>query len=566
MSGSNCRGVLRRHAVAIILAALTIVGLALRLWGIDQTDVVFGDEVPMVRIAMGFAATRSVIPVGGSIHPAGYPDVLLIAYGLYSVVGLLVGTFKSLEDVAFTYLVDPHAFYVIGRAIAAAEGAAVIYLTYRLGRRLANEKAGLIAAGVMTFAYVPFWFSHFALMESMLLLLSTGAFLASLHILTSPTRRMFAIAGALVGFAASTKYNGAPFILSLVAAHIIVSRREGKTWGRMPLGTNLWIGLGAALGGFLALSPFWVADFPNRVADALSYFQIRSSGAWIGQTSNDIALLSLVPQLIEREWTIGLLLLAGLGAALARRKESDILALAAVAPIFLMVGVMRSWSVHFLLPTYPVLAALGAAFLVRTLPRPAWLAGSVAVLVIAPAAANAIAADIQGLAEDTRVVARRWIETRIPPGEQVALAYFWVGSCNPPVLGNGPQIWTLAKTYADDTFMARLPPGISARLPGYFASRPVYRIVFLEGFASPAELRSAGVRYAVTSSCAYATYLDKPPPPQGASWSEQYTKVRGLYQALLAQTPDIRVMAEFTSAQGYKGPDIRVIDLSPGKK
>ncbi|MDO8531418.1 MAG: glycosyltransferase family 39 protein [Dehalococcoidia bacterium] len=553
-----------RYRVAVVLVALMLTGLALRLWGIDRTDVVYGDEIPNVRIAMGFAATRSIVPVGGSIHPAGYPDVLLLTYGLYAVVGLVTGAFASLEDMAFTYLVDPHAFYVIARAISAVGGAAAIALTFRLGRRLADDRTGLVAAGIMTVAYLPVWFSHFALMESMVMLLATGAFLASLHALTSPTRRAFVLAGALGGFAMSTKYNGGFFILPMVAAHVLASRRAGMTWRQTLLGANLWLGLGVAVAAFLLLSPFWIVQFPERVASALSYFQIRSSGAWTGQTSSDIAALSLLQSFLEQEWAIGVVLLAGVVGALFRRKSEDILALAAILPLFLFVGALRSSALHYILPAYPLLVALGAVLLVRILPRPAWLAGSVAALLIIPTAGHVIADRIQGSAPDARVAAARWIEGNVPRGEKVALAFFWAGSCNPPILANGPEIWTLAKSDVDSGFMARLPASFPKRLDAYFAARPVYRVAFLEEFASPEEMRAAGVRYAAVSSCAYAPYVDQPPPPAGASWAEQYLKTHALYSTLLAPTPGVRTLAAFTPEQGYGGPEVRVLELSPG--
>ncbi|MEK7874034.1 MAG: glycosyltransferase family 39 protein, partial [Chloroflexota bacterium] len=465
-----------RYRVAVVLAALMLTGLALRLWGIDRTDVVFGDEIPNVRIAMGFAATRSIVPVGGSIHPAGYPDVLLLAYGLYALLGLVTGAFASLEDMAFTYLVDPHVFYVIARAISAVGGAAAIALTFRLGRRLADDRVGLIAAGVMTAAFLPVWFSHFALMESMVMLLATGAFMASLHALTSPTRRAFVLAGALGGFAMSTKYNGGFFILPMVAAHILASRRAGKTWRQTLLGANLWLGLGVAVAAFLLLSPFWIVQLPERVASALSYFQVRSSGAWTGQTSSDIAALSILRSLLEQEWAIGVVLLSGVVGALVRRKSEDILALAAILPLFLFVGALRSSALHYILPAYPLLAALGAAFLVRLFPRPVWAAGSLAALLIIPTAGHVIAGSVQGSAPDARIAAARWIEENVPRGEKVALAFFWAGSCNPPILANGPEIWTLAKSDVDSGFMARLPASFPKRLDAYFATRPVYRI------------------------------------------------------------------------------------------
>jgi len=231
-----------------------------------------------------------------------------------------------------------------------------------------------------------------------------------------------------------------------------------------------------------------------------------------------------------------------------------------------LLGATKAGALHYLLPVYPLLAALGTAFLVRTLSRPSWAAVLFAGLTILPTGAYVALTNIEDPGEDSRVVARRWVETHIPSNEQIGLAFFWSGSCNPPVLANGPQVWTIAKTYVDKSFMARLPAGLSQRLQSYFASRPVYRIVFLEEYSSPAELRAAGVRYTVVSSCAYAPYIDRPPPPEGATWSDRYTKVRGLYAALLAQTPDIRVLAEFTPAQGYKGPHIRVLDLSPGTR
>ncbi len=140
-----------RWALLGVLAA----GLGLRLWGIKQglpysynSDEAFH----FVPKAIGFFG-HDLNP-HYFLNPPGYTMLLYVVFSLW---------FGGAEAVRHAYTTDPTGVFVLARVVGAILGTASVWLTYLAGARLFSRAAGLLAAAIVSVAFLPVFYSHLAL-------------------------------------------------------------------------------------------------------------------------------------------------------------------------------------------------------------------------------------------------------------------------------------------------------------------------------------------------------------------------------------------------------------------
>ena len=260
-----------RTSVALLFILLVATGL--RLWHIDfgLPNVYQPDEDAVVMPAMSILKT-------GDFHPTrmeyGTTWIYLLT-GVYAVVFSLssrdgfIGTVEEL--VIFergTYpAIFPHPEYVLaGRVTSALFGTFIVLIVFMLGRRLAGERLGLMAA--LFAAFVPDLAirSHFATTDTPLTFMTT----LSLYLLLRVYDEWYesngwthAGAGFICGLAASTKYNGVLLLIPLAILLLLKSRSLDDLFRMRSLAGFLGMAV-----GFLAGTPYALLDIP----DFLSWF------------------------------------------------------------------------------------------------------------------------------------------------------------------------------------------------------------------------------------------------------------------------------------------------------
>jgi len=132
--------------IAILIAA----GIA-RFWALDfgfPHTLCRPDESRIVNIAVKFG--------GGDLnphffsYPSLYPYTLFVLFGLYYVVGMILGTFSSVSDLILEFATAPSSFYLIDRIVVATLGTATVYTVYRVAPTLFTKR---IAIGDLTRLY-----------------------------------------------------------------------------------------------------------------------------------------------------------------------------------------------------------------------------------------------------------------------------------------------------------------------------------------------------------------------------------------------------------------------------
>jgi len=167
--------------------------------------------------------------------------------------------------------------YRIGRLLGVLYGVLSIWLLVRIGSGLFDVDVGLVAGLILAAAPLHIRVSGIVKPDVLLLVMSLVAVVATMRAAVRPNLRSFTLAGAAVGLAAASKYNGAAAAWPLVALAVLLTlrRRSGR-----PL---LWLGVSGALAilVFLAFDP-WVLTDPGLVGHALKVqtAQYRAGAPW----------------------------------------------------------------------------------------------------------------------------------------------------------------------------------------------------------------------------------------------------------------------------------------------
>ena len=240
----------RPRLVWIGLACVLAGGAALRFWNLTTgLPVRLGVDEPVI-------AERAIhIIKSGDFNPHffDYPGLYIYIQALVAcvrfVTGAMDGLWRSLDQFW------PEHLFLWTRALNAALGTLTILVVYRAGLRWGSWVA-LLSAVLMAVWPNHVRESHFALTDVPLTLFTTLALVLSLRAYETGRLAWFLAAGASVGLAAATKYNGAAaLVMPLIAAAMVKTPRSSRAWHAIAA-------TGAAGGAFLLGAPYTLFDLP----------------------------------------------------------------------------------------------------------------------------------------------------------------------------------------------------------------------------------------------------------------------------------------------------------------
>ena len=131
------------------LIAILIIGLFLRVWGIDYgLPALYNcDEVPVVNTAMSFGR-GSLEPLFYN-YPTAYMYIVFLFYAAYFGTSFLIGAVSSSQEFLVQYLTNPTTFYLIARGVSAIAGTITIAITYLITKKAFNKETGLLASAFL---------------------------------------------------------------------------------------------------------------------------------------------------------------------------------------------------------------------------------------------------------------------------------------------------------------------------------------------------------------------------------------------------------------------------------
>jgi hypothetical protein len=372
---------------------------------------------------------------GLDLHPRffNYPALTFyIHFGVqatHCAAGRATGAFGSLEEFRSASERDPGTALLIARLANAAMDLGTVLLAFLLARRLAGEFASLLAGLLVAAAPLHLQQAQMVNVDVPLTLLTTAALYLFVRLQEEGTVRLYVLAGAAIGLAASAKYTGALLAIPLVAA---VAVREGRGTLSGAILRRIALGGAVAAGVFALVNPYIFLDLRAFLADfgferrhmTEGHFGIQPGTSTVGYYIVQVlpAALGIVPALFA---------ITGL-ATLGRQARTRHAVLAAWFVTYLVV--LFSWTMRadrYLLPVIPVIAVWASLGAVRLWERMTPQAAR-RLLQIASAAilgvvllGEPVLADLRyyraATLPDTRDIAREWIERTLPPGAVAAM-------------------------------------------------------------------------------------------------------------------------------------------------
>lgn len=399
---------------AWILAAILLAGLGLRLWGLS-----FGlpnihcrpDESTLVHRALAIGA--------GDLNPHffNYPSLhfylLAALYGGYYVVGLLGGLCANLAEFETQFLIDPSAFYLLGRGLGTLLGVASVWVLYGIGCRLGGRAVGLASALFLACSFLHVRDSHFLTVDVPATFYLLVSLLFILRHMDESKVRDLVLGAVFLGLAASTKYN-----MGLFAGTALVAACKGIAGWRERGVRSGWVLVIMGL-AFVAGSPYVLLDFAAFWRD-LSYERLhfaRGHDADLGR-GWWYHLGFTLP--LGLGWPLFAAALVGLGRWVWSRRGEEWALLVGIASYYAVAGSGKVVFMRYMLPLLPLLCAAAGALVAG----PGRSVRTIVLLVLLLAAPTAWASWRHSalLARtDTRVLTARWIEEHIPAGSRIGL-------------------------------------------------------------------------------------------------------------------------------------------------
>lgn len=442
---STRRSAFTRSTIALI--GILLLAFTIRIIGIDWDEgrYLHPDERHIVadvlvgRVEVSWPPRLSWLePDRSPINPRparedgnGYEEFAYGAFPVY-VVDTLGAIAEQLTDTDWNGY--QRANY-IGRGISILLDTGTVLLVFLIAASIAGRTAGLLGAAIYAFLPVAIQASHFFTVDSWMTFFIFATIYACIQALHSGGLRLFALAGALSGFALATKLSAAPVVGIVALAVVLTAVHDARV-----VTSGLLILRNIALRGMLALLAFLVVfvvgePFAFLDPDAfLTSFRTQSdiqTGAFdVPFTQQYVGTARGAYQLVEStRYSMGpvAVLMGTAGAAIVgwlilRRSSPAAIILAAwVVASVVTILIPETKFPRYLLPIAPAMAILagiaitaGLLFLNRRYGRVIGVA-FVAVMMLLTSGYGAAFANVN-TTEHSRLAASLWIYEHLEPG------------------------------------------------------------------------------------------------------------------------------------------------------
>lgn len=437
-SASTGRRVWSRWALPLIL----IGAVALRLPTFYGTlpDLYWHDELNFIEGALRIGAGEiKGASFGGYGHGTLTYFLLFSVFAIWFVLGWLAGTFPDVPAFILLYVTDPTGFVLLTHTVMLVASVATVGLTYVVGKRLFDAKAGLFASFLMATSFQSVHMTY-GKEDGIFTFLMLLTFLSMVRTLAEPERPgRYVLTGVLLGAATAVKYFGLVGIALMAALAWLGSgfrwREAFKRFGLSLFGFT---------GAFLLCMPGIVLDTGRVIGSLLALregnagIQMAASsqgGGWYGYLWTTYAASGGV--------VLTLLFYGGVAVILWERLPKGMFLL--IYPVTLTLALTTVLLVgkgieapYYQLSTIPFLCIAAGRFLARTVAVPGLVRWSAYALFFA--AVFAQVGDVMRFqrlvnTDDSRTVVRKWIEAHVPGDASILVE----GAVSTFVL-QGPQL------------------------------------------------------------------------------------------------------------------------------
>ncbi len=374
----------RLHWRPLAFAGIVLIGLCLRLYGInwDQGNNLHPDERQILFHVMALQWPTSLAQFLDSTTSPLNPH--FFAYGSFPLylLAFIGGAFTRFIPALSSF----SGYTLIGRVLSALFDTGTIALTGWLAlallptsrfERVQGWNLALLASGLVAFTPLQLQLSHFYAVDTLLLFFVCLTLLAAIKLAeTRAPIRWSLIAGLGFGLALATKTSAAPLAVPLLIALWLCWRSRGYEEALGPL----LLEIVSTLFVFLIAMPYALMDFRNfwaQVSEQGSMARGQLDFPYVRQFAGTVPFVYEGWNMLL--WGLGLMLglvaFAGLGwfgwRIWKRKADLWLIPLSWIVIYFLLTGSFYVKFMRYMLPLYPFLSLIAAAFLLMLL-RSEW--------------------------------------------------------------------------------------------------------------------------------------------------------------------------------------------------
>ncbi len=378
--------------------------------------------------------------------PAFYMYLLFFEYGIYFVVGKIIGLWNGISGFAEGYIVNPGPFYMIGRVTTVFFSIGSIIVVYKIGERFFKEGTGTIAALLLSLSY-----GHVVTSQDIKADTPAMFFLVlSMFFLLNYTREMrmkdLLISAIIAGVGTATKKYPMMMLAPIFMGVVIVNMQtlEGVSVRLRKTALSICIALLLFIAAYFVCSPYHFIDplgreflfdevggIYKKMHNMFAANQVISTTVEIAKTEKSFFSKCIIyASKIVSTNGMGIFIAGSgiVGTILLLIRDGKERFLFLLYPVLFMVfSVIRSAEradVRHQLPLYPFLAIAGAyLFIVLAGDKLVRKRIAYAVLIIGLSVPlyQIVERDLNAMKDDTRKLAKTWIETNISPGTRLVL-------------------------------------------------------------------------------------------------------------------------------------------------
>lgn len=410
------------------LILVCVLGFIVRLFGIKYglPYLSHPDEARIILDTLSMGHRLSLLPQMPD-YALFYRYLLLFLYGVYFLLGRVVGWFSSSIDFALKFFVDPTNIYLISRMVSVIFGTAIFLPAYFIGKRIFGQnKTGFIASLFVLWEFQLLQHSQWALYSVTFCFVNLLAFYYIYLLMQNATLRNFILSGVWCGLAISVQNQGIFLLPPLFLSYFFVflKQRQGgnkKLFIKQALISFLFLSICALVGNF-----YWIFIFKQSLIRMVWMCDVTRVG-FSSAPAYTYSLLSMMnwfmQELIRQDLLLGFIMVAGFFYALLRHRKEDIVFLSFVVIYLYSTSKWGFRSLHDVLSLLPIMCVFGARFLVEITvnfkyKKFCYLIAAIAVL---PLSVQATRVDIAKMQKDTRIIAKEWCEKNIPTGARIGM-------------------------------------------------------------------------------------------------------------------------------------------------
>ena len=417
-----------------VLAAILIIGLALRVTGIEwglptktETLHTFHPDETIILTAL-----KEMQPSKLDFNPhhfmVGNTHFYVSALVLKACSALKIIKLSSEKDFYRDDFREMDKIFIAGRIMSMTFALLTLLLVFLIGKEVYSEETGLWGALLMSIMPIHVIDSHYMTFDTPVTFWFTLTLFLSLKIYGSPRIKWYVLAGITSAMACGTKYYGGVSIFFPVCAHLIRDAGAGK---KFVFDKRIWYAAAALLVTFFATNPYLLIVPKEAAGQIRDMLGLASTVKTSPDIIKDNSFFFFYPKLATFDLGIPLAAasLAGFIMQFFRMNKKVFLMIFAFFIFYVPMSLFYIKMEHYLLPVMPILALFAASIILfrkGLLLRLAIGAVAVYTFFYSSGYVNIMAK------KDTHLQATEWIRRNIPAGARVGAIDFYFYT--PPAL------------------------------------------------------------------------------------------------------------------------------------